>query len=77
MALEAREISAMRNFAAVGQVDQAVVTEFVALVPEAKRVKIAEVLASRVRSGETMQHSGKTLTSATMATIAIELGSDR
>jgi hypothetical protein len=80
MALEAREISAMRNFAAVGQIDQAVVSEFVALAskaPESKQLKIAETLAARVRSGETMQHGGKTLTSATMATIAIALGSSR
>lgn len=77
MALDARELNAMRNFAQNGPVDAAVVTEFVALVPEAKRTKIAEVLSARVRGGQQMQHGGNLLTLATMAAIAVELGGTR
>jgi hypothetical protein len=73
MTLEARELAAMKNFAAVGQVDQATVTEFVAMVPDAKRMQIAETLSARVRAGQPMQHKGQTLTLATMATIAVAL----
>lgn len=82
MALDNRELNGMRNFAAAGgrygTVDQDAVSKFVALaqrVPREKQIKIAETLASRVRSNEPMQHGGKTLTLATMAQIAVTLGS--
>lgn len=79
MALDAREMNQMRNLAAGsrfdGYADQAIVAEFVALVPDAKRGKIAEALYGQVQAGAAMQHRGQTLTLATMAAIAVELGS--
>lgn len=73
MALEGRERTAMQNFAQNGPVDRDIIAAFIAMVPEAKRTKIAETLSARVMAGEPMQYSGQVLSLATMATIAVEL----
>lgn len=73
MALEGRERTELQNFAKSGLVDQAVVAEFVGMVPESKRTQIAETLSALVMRGEQMQYSGTLLTPATMAAIALAL----
>lgn len=77
MTLDARDISAMKNFAAAtGQVDQATVTEFVELArkaPREKQIKIADTLVGRVRANSPMQHNGQAMTLATMAAIVVAL----
>lgn len=75
-ALDSQDIRRMKNFAMGGTVDQATVTEFVALAqraPREKQLKIADTLVGRVLAGETMNHNGQTMTLATMAAIVVAL----
>jgi hypothetical protein len=77
MTLDPQDIRRMKNHAAaVAQIDQATVAEFVALAqktPREKQVKIADTLVGLVLRGEPMNHKGQPMTLATMAAIVVAL----